>query len=79
MPHSVLVVEDDERLAASVRRALEYQQLRVSVAHDGPAALVIAARHRPDVVILDVKLPGLDGLGVCRALRATLGDNSRWC
>src|SRR5829696_7147267 len=69
---SVLLVEDDERLAASVRRALEYQSLAVTVAHDGPAALVIAARDRPDLVILDVMLPGLDGLGVCRALRATL-------
>ena len=68
----VLVVEDDRRLAASVRRALEYESLDVTVAHDGAAALVIAARDRPDLVILDVMLPGLDGLGVCRALRAGL-------
>ena len=64
------MVEDDERLAASVRRALEYESLHVTVAHDGPTALVMAARDRPDLVILDVMLPGLDGLGVCRALRA---------
>ncbi|HEY0638423.1 MAG TPA: response regulator transcription factor [Pseudonocardiaceae bacterium] len=69
-PARVLVVEDDERLAASVRRALEYQDLRVTVAHDGPTALAIAAGERPDLVILDVMLPGLDGIGVCRALRA---------
>jgi two-component system response regulator MprA len=66
----VLLVEDDERLAAAVRRALEYESLRVAVVHDGPAALVAAARDRPDLVILDVMLPGLDGLKVCRALRA---------
>ena len=66
------MVEDDERLAASVRRALEYESLQVTVAHDGPAALVIAARDRPDLVILDLMLPGLDGLGVCRALRSGL-------
>ena len=67
---SVLVVEDDERVAASVRRALEYESLDVTVVHDGPTALVAAARDRPDLVILDVMLPGLDGLGVCRALRS---------
>lgn len=68
---SVLVVEDDERVAASIRRALEYSgPLDVAVVHDGPAALVAAARDRPDLVILDVMLPGLDGFGVCRALRA---------
>jgi two-component system response regulator MprA len=71
---SVLVVEDDERLAGSVRRALEYERLRVSVAPDGPTALVMASRDRPDLVILDVMLPGLDGLGVCRALRSALQD-----
>ncbi|HEY3261318.1 MAG TPA: response regulator transcription factor, partial [Pseudonocardiaceae bacterium] len=69
---SVLVVEDDARLAASVRRALEYESLDVTVAHDGPTGLVVATRDRPDLVILDLMLPGLDGLGVCRALRATL-------
>jgi two-component system, OmpR family, response regulator MprA len=69
---SVLIVEDDERLAASVRRALEYESLDVTVAHDGPTGLVIATRDRPDLVILDVMLPGLDGMGVCRALRAAL-------
>ena len=69
---SVLVVEDDERLAASVRRALEYESLAVTVVHDGPTGLVIATRDRPDLVILDVMLPGLDGMGVCRALRTTL-------
>src|SRR5215204_6198239 len=72
---SVLVVEDDERVAASIRRALRYSalgvELDVAVVHDGPAALVAAARDRPDLVILDVMLPGLDGLGVCRALRGS--------
>ena len=70
----MLVVEDDERVAASIRRALAYSALGVpldvAVVHDGPAALVAAARDRPDLVILDVMLPGLDGLAVCRALRA---------
>ena len=70
---NVLVVEDDERLGASLRRALEYESLHVTVANDGPAGLVLATRDGPDLVILDVMLPGLDGLQVCRALRAALG------
>jgi two-component system response regulator MprA len=65
----VLVVEDDPALAAAVRRALEYAGLSVGVVHDGPAALAHAARHAPDVVVLDLGLPGLDGLAVCAALR----------
>jgi len=65
----VLLVEDDDRLAASLRRTLEYAGFVVGHAADGPAALLCAARDKPDVMILDVLLPGLDGLGVCRALR----------
>ena len=71
MPNErILVVDDDERLAASVRRSLEYAGYRVAVAHDGPRALTAAGQDRPDLVVLDVLLPGLDGYGVCRALRA---------
>jgi two-component system response regulator MprA len=69
----ILVVDDDERLAASLRRSLEYAGYRVGVAHDGPLALTMAGRDRPDLVVLDVLLPGLDGHGVCRALRAAAG------
>src|SRR5690348_6214315 len=65
----VLVVDDDAPIAASLRRALEYAGHRVTVAADGPGALVAAARERPDVVVLDVMLPGIDGLAVCRRLR----------
>jgi two-component system response regulator MprA len=67
---TVLVVDDDERVAASLRRSLEYAGYRVSVAHDGPAALAALHRERPALVVLDVLLPGIDGYGVCRALRA---------
>jgi len=66
----VLVVDDDEPIAASLRRALEYEGYRVSVALDGPAALVAAASERPDLIVLDRMLPGIDGVGVCRRLRA---------
>jgi two-component system response regulator MprA len=73
VPH-ILVVDDDVPIAASLRRALEYAGHRVSVAVDGPGALAAAARDRPDLVVLDVMLPGLDGLGVCRRLRANRPD-----
>ena len=70
----ILVVEDDERVAASLRRALEYAGYTVNLAADGPSALVHATRDRSELVILDVMLPGLDGFGVCRALRDSGAD-----
>jgi two-component system response regulator MprA len=66
----VLVVDDDEPITAALRRALEYEGLRVSIARDGHAALDQARRDPPDLVLLDVMLPGLSGIDVCRALRA---------
>jgi two-component system response regulator MprA len=70
---TVLVVDDDARVAASLRRSLEYAGYRVTVAPDGPSALAAVRRDRPAVVVLDVMLPGIDGYGVCRALRADPG------
>jgi len=70
----ILVVEDDVLVAASLRRALEYAGFAVVVAHDGPTSLAVAGRFAPDLVVLDVMLPGIDGFGVCRALRAGGGD-----
>jgi two-component system response regulator MprA len=66
----VLVVDDDERIAAAVRRALVYDGYSVDVAADGLAALAQVRDEPPDLVILDVMLPGVDGLEVCRRLRA---------
>jgi two-component system, OmpR family, response regulator MprA len=81
MPHPpgaaaprVLVVDDDAAIAASLRRALEYAGHQVTVAGDGPGALAAASRDSPDVVVLDVMLPGLDGLAVCRRLRERASD-----
>lgn len=65
----ILVVDDDARLAASLRRALAYEGYAVEVAADGPAALVAARDRPPDLVVLDGMLPGLDGIEVCRRLR----------
>jgi two-component system response regulator MprA len=66
----VLVVDDDERIAASVRRALVYEGYTVDIAANGMAALAHVRDEPPDLVILDVMLPGVDGLEVCRRLRA---------
>jgi two-component system response regulator MprA len=69
----ILVVDDDPRIAASLRRALAYEGYEVAVAEDGPAALVCAGERPPDLIVLDVMLPRLDGVEVCRRLR-TAGD-----
>jgi len=71
MRHTVLLVEDDAKTAASLRLYLEHAGHRVVVADNGDTALEAAARERPDVVVLDWMLPRRDGLEVCRALRAS--------
>src|SRR5438105_14804639 len=67
----ILVVEDDPRLAATLERVLAAEGHDVEVAGDGGDALRLA-RERPfDLVVLDIMLPGLDGIAGCRKLRAT--------
>lgn len=66
----MLVVEDEPTIAASVAARLRAEGFRVDVAHDGPSAVARAAESEPDVVVLDVMLPGYDGLEVCRRLHA---------
>src|SRR6266508_2841276 len=70
----ILVVDDDEPIAASLRRALEYEGYRVSLAADGPGAVEAAGRLAPDLVVLDVMLPGIDGVTVCQRLRASASE-----
>lgn len=70
----ILVVEDDQRIAASLRRALEYAGYNVTLAHDGPDGLAAAENGEPDLLILDVMLPGFDGLELCRRLRVRGND-----
>ena len=67
----VLVVEDDEEIADVLRRSLRQEGHEVRTATDGEAALRQAGEFVPDLVILDLGLPGLDGVEVCRRLRAT--------
>jgi len=66
----ILVIDDDRKITDVVRRGLAYQGYRVDVAHGGAEGLELAQRWTPDVVILDILMPGIDGLEVCRRLRA---------
>jgi DNA-binding response OmpR family regulator len=66
---SILVVEDEEAIAEAVRARLVSEGYDVRVVHDGPEAIRLAASAHPDLVVLDLMLPGMDGLEVCRELQ----------
>jgi DNA-binding response OmpR family regulator len=66
---TVLVVDDEEAIAEAVRARLESEGYRVVVADDGPEAIAANAEHHPDLVVLDLMLPGMDGLEVCREIQ----------
>jgi len=68
-PLRVLVVDDEQALAGVIASYLEREGFAVDLAHDGPAAVAAAREHRPDLVVLDVMLPGFDGIEVCRQTR----------
>lgn len=70
MSARVLVIEDDEGILKFLRRGLAYEGYQVDTATDGNAGLAIARNTPPDLVVLDLMLPGIDGLEVCRRLRA---------
>ena len=69
----ILVAEDDQKQAELVRRYLEREGHATVVVHDGRAAIDEARRRRPDLLVLDVMMPAVDGLDVCRVLRADRG------
>ena len=71
----ILIIEDEARIAQFLERGLIYEGFKVSVAADGQNGLTMARDNPPDMVILDWMMPGLDGLEVCRRLRAA-GDVS---
>src|SRR2546425_8688429 len=66
---TILVVDDEPRIVQLVRDYLEHGGFTVLTASDGPAAVRTARTGRPDLVVLDLRLPGLDGLDVTRELR----------
>lgn len=66
----VLVVDDEKRLVAALRRGLSAEGFSVEVAYDGPSGQALAERGNFDVIVLDLMLPGRNGYDVCAALRA---------
>jgi DNA-binding response OmpR family regulator len=70
MPARILVAEDDRKQAELIRRYLEREGHLTVVVHDGRAAIDEARRRSPDLLVLDVMMPKVDGLDVCRVLRA---------
>ena len=68
-PHSILVVDDDPETARLVRAWYRDQPFEVLAAPDGEEGLRLAAENPPDLILLDVKMPGLDGVSVARRLR----------
>ncbi|MCW5253028.1 MULTISPECIES: response regulator transcription factor [unclassified Streptomyces] len=75
MPRTVLLAEDDRAIRHALERALTLEGYRVTAVADGAEALAQAHRSRPDILVLDVMMPGVDGLQVCRSLRAE-GDRT---
>jgi DNA-binding response OmpR family regulator len=69
MAQRILVVDDDPTVSDVVRRYLERAGYEVRLAADGPSGLAQFTKERPDLVVLDLMLPGIDGLEVCRRLR----------
>ena len=70
-PYRILLVEDEPALAESVRYALDDEGYDVIVADNGPAGLESARALKPDLVLLDLMLPGMSGLDVCRQMRVS--------
>ncbi|MBN8841475.1 MAG: response regulator, partial [Sphingomonadales bacterium] len=73
MPRTILVADDDPHIRQLLVFALAKAGLDTLEAGDGEAAIEMVARHQPDLVVLDINMPRMDGIEVCRRLRAA-GD-----
>jgi two-component system response regulator RpaA len=67
---NILVIEDDDIVARTIERSLRGEEFRVDLASSGVEGLKASRRNRPDLIILDVIMPGMDGYAVCREIRA---------
>ena len=66
---SVLIVDDQPFFTTMLRTVLEQQGFRVFVANSGPDGLKLAKKNLPDIIVLDIEMPGMDGFAVCEKLR----------
>ena len=73
MNEQILIIEDDEGIVKVIKRGLLLEGYRIDTALNGEAGLQQARSHHPDLVILDLMLPGMDGIEVCQRLRAESG------
>ena len=71
MKEKILLIEDDEAIVKVLRRGLAFEGYQVDIAYTGEGGLKSAKDNNPDLVILDLMLPGMDGLEVCQRLRTT--------
>ena len=70
--HKILIVDDDENIAELVSLYLKKELFDTEIAYDGEAALKAVEEYKPDLIVLDIMLPGIDGYEVCREVRKTL-------
>jgi len=70
----ILVIEDEKRVADLVRRALEDEDYTVELAYDGHSGKALALRHEYDLLIIDIVVPGIDGITVCKEVRRVKPD-----
>ncbi len=70
MPHTILTIEDQPDIRRLIRMTLEFKGHRVIEAGNGAEGLSLARRERPDLILLDVMMPGIDGLSAARSLAA---------
>lgn len=74
MAHSVLVAEDERNLVEALSFLMQRAGYKVNVAHDGPTTVAMTRETRPDLVLLDIMLPGFDGFEVVTAIKRELPD-----
>ena len=75
--HRILIADDQPQLCASLAFLLEHlPNVQVLTAGDGPSTVQLALAHKPDLVLLDVMMPGLDGYSACRQIRQAWKDHS---
>jgi two-component system alkaline phosphatase synthesis response regulator PhoP len=79
MANKILIVDDEPSITVPLKFLMEQNQFEVMVVHSGEDALAVIEDFEPDLVLLDVMLPAVDGFQVCQNLKATRSENrSKW-